>query len=232
MIKQLLFFVVISSMLSSVLYAQEFNKYDENGERHGAWRKFYEGNKQLRYEGTFSHGKEQGIFKFYDRTSGKQPAATKSYITGSTVLDVVYYQKNGKKISEGQLDGRKRIGEWRYYHQNGETIMTTENYVNGVQEGEKTVYFENGKPAQHTIFVNGKEEGQDLHYAENGILLSSYTYVSGILQGPVKIYDITGNLTREGNYKEGKKHGTWKYYKGGKLDKEIQFPVNRIGVQN
>ncbi len=216
---------------TSVL-AQDFNQYDQNGQRHGAWQKFYEGTNQVRYEGTFDHGKEVGIFKFYNRNSGDQPNATKSYTAGSSVLDVIYYQKNGKKASEGQIDGRERTGKWVYYHKNGKSLLTTEMYRNGLLEGLKTVFFENGTPARKTRFINGKEDGLDLKYTEKGVLLSSYTYVTGELHGPVKINDVDGNLLREGNYKDGKKHGTWNYYKSGKLDKTVKFPVNRIGVQN
>jgi len=64
------------------------------------------------------------------------------------------------------------------------------------------------------------------------VLLSSYTYVNGILEGIVKIYNDTGSLLREGYYKADKKDGIWKYYKNGKLEKEVKFPNNKIGVQN
>ena len=58
--------LVFGSFLSlTTLVAQGVNQVDANGERDGLWQKFYEGTSQLRYEGTFQHGKEVGTFKFY-----------------------------------------------------------------------------------------------------------------------------------------------------------------------
>ena len=48
--------------------AQEVNKSDANGKKEGVWKGTYEVSKRPRYEGTFSHGKETGVFKFFDDT--------------------------------------------------------------------------------------------------------------------------------------------------------------------
>ena len=45
----------------------KYNKFDENDQRHGPWKKYYDGTKLVRYGGTFSHGKEVGVFKFYKK---------------------------------------------------------------------------------------------------------------------------------------------------------------------
>jgi len=232
MIKSTVLFALFNLFFIGISVAQEFNSLDENGERHGPWRKYYDGAKQLRYEGVFNHGKEQGVFKFYNRKSGDQPSATKSYTSGSTILDVVFYQKDGKKASAGQMNGRKRIGEWTYYHKDGQHVMTTERYENDILNGERIVYYMNGQIAQKQYYTQGKLEGEEVNYSDKGVLLSSYTYVNGILEGIVKIYNDTGSLLREGYYKADKKDGIWKYYKNGKLEKEVKFPNNKIGVQN
>ena len=230
--KRSLHLLCVFLLIPSFFIAQEYNAFDAQGERHGSWKKYYDDSKQLRYEGTFDHGKEVGVFKFYDKGSGTQPSATKAYTAGSTILDVAFYQPDGKKVCEGQMDGRKRIGTWTYYHKNGTTVMTTEAYSKGILEGERLVYYENGAVAERVHYISGKEQGESQHYTEKKTLLSSYTYEAGKRHGPARIYDVDGNLIREGKYKEGMKHGLWKYYKGGKLDKEIRFPVNRIGVQD
>ena len=74
------------------IQSQEVNKIDNQGLRHGLWQKFFEGTKQLRYTGTFEHGKEIGAFKFYDK-SGGHPTAIKTYTKGEELLDVVFYTK-------------------------------------------------------------------------------------------------------------------------------------------
>lgn len=208
--------------------AQEFNKVDENNKKHGKWHKFYEGTKQLRYEGIFDNGKEIGVFKFYDRKGG-HATAIKKYTEGDILFEVIFYTTAGKKVSEGKMKERSREGKWVYYHQDGITIMTEEMYTNNLLDGERIVYYENGAIAQRIMYVQGKENGEEIHYSEKGTVVKTYTHVNGKLQGPVKLYDLDGVLVREGNYKDNKKHGTWKYYKNGKLDKTVKFPLNKIG---
>jgi len=229
MVKYMLILVLLISVIGSKSIAQEANATDEQGLRHGAWAKYYEGTKQLRYSGTFNHGKEEGTFKFYDK-SGGHPVATKSYTNGIDDIDVKFYTKEGNLISEGKMNDRSKEGEWRYYHNDGKTIMTTEIYQNNRLEGLRTVFFENGKKAQETIYRNGLKEGKDIHYNETGSVLKEFIYVNDILEGPVKLYNYDGSLLREGNYKANRKHGNWKYYKNGKLDKTVKFPQNKIGV--
>jgi len=50
--------LLLSALTSSSLLAQGINQKDAQGLRHGTWSKTYEGTKQLRYTGTFNHGKD------------------------------------------------------------------------------------------------------------------------------------------------------------------------------
>ena len=229
MIKQNLVFFFFCVVFQFSAIAQEVNNIDQNGKKHGTWRKFYEGSKQIRYQGTFEHGQEVGTFKFYDKTGG-HPTAVKIYTEGSQLLDVIFYTTAGKKVSEGKMKQRSREGKWVYYHKDGVRVMTEENYANDLLEGERIVYFENGAVAQRVNYIKGKEHGQEIHYSEKGVVTKTYTHAEGKLHGPVKLYDLNGVLLREGSYKDNKKHGTWKYYKNGKLEKTLKFPLNKIGV--
>lgn len=229
MIKQNLIFFVFCVIFQFSAIAQEVNNIDENGKKHGTWRKFYEGSKQIRYQGAFDHGQEVGTFKFYDPKGG-HPTAIKIYTVGNELLNVIFYTTAGKKVSEGKMKQRSREGKWMYYHQDGIKVMTEEYYVNNLLEGERVVYFENGAVAQRVNYTKGKEDGIETHYSEEGIVVKTYTHVDGKLHGPVKLYELNGTLLREGNYKDNKKHGTWKYYKNGKLDKTVKFPRNKFGA--
>ncbi|MBA3985779.1 MAG: hypothetical protein H0X63_04205, partial [Flavobacteriales bacterium] len=46
--------------LFSINAQEKTNQLNENGKRNGPWEQYYEGTKQLRYEGTFLNGKEIG----------------------------------------------------------------------------------------------------------------------------------------------------------------------------
>ena len=56
---------IILFFVSIIISAQDINQFDANGNRHGIWKKNFEGTKQLRYQGEFVHGKEVSEFKFY-----------------------------------------------------------------------------------------------------------------------------------------------------------------------
>lgn len=209
--------------------AQQLNQLDQNNKRHGAWQKKYEGSNQLRYEGTFDHGKEVSTFKFYDRAGG-HPTAIKVYTPDTDLLDVTFYTRKGKKVSEGKMKARNREGEWVTYHQDGIVIMVRENYINNKLEGKRTVYYIDAVIAQEENYKNNKKEGAALDYTKDGKVLKEFMYQNDVLEGPSKLYNGLGILEVEGFYKNNRKHGMWKYYKDGKVDKEIKFPQNKIGV--
>jgi antitoxin component YwqK of YwqJK toxin-antitoxin module len=60
-------YIIALLLISLSFYAQDINKVDENGKKNGLWKGYFEGSKRPRYEGAFEHGKEIGIFKFFDR---------------------------------------------------------------------------------------------------------------------------------------------------------------------
>lgn len=217
-----LFFFGMFFTLTSI--GQEVNQFDENGERHGPWKKYFPGTEQLRYEGQFEHGKEVGIFKFYCEDCKGQPMVVKSFNPNDHVAEVKYYTASGKLVSEGKMDGKNRIGEWVYYQKKSKDVMTRETYVEGKLHGVKTTYYENGKVTEELTYNNGIMEGPNNYYSYDGVLLKKLKYVNDDLHGPAEYFDAAGNLVISGQYKEGKKHGLWKHYRGGQVVKEETFP--------
>ena len=59
-------YILLGLLISLSVFSQDFNKLDENGKKNGLWKGIYEESKRPRYEGTFEHGKEIGMFKFFD----------------------------------------------------------------------------------------------------------------------------------------------------------------------
>ncbi|MBP0903620.1 toxin-antitoxin system YwqK family antitoxin [Mariniflexile gromovii] len=205
--------------------AQEINQLDANGKNHGIWKKNFEGTNIPRYEGEFLHGKEIGTFKFYKNIKKKAVlTATKEFNEKDSKAYVKFYASTGKVISEGQMDGKKYIGEWKYYQKTNNKLLTLEHYNDsGILHGERIVYYPNGQIAEKQTYKDGKLEGVSVVYSEKNVVLSEVIYVNGELHGYSKYYSPKGELVAEGLYKKDKKDGIWKYYKDGKLTEEKDF---------
>ena len=222
--KALLRFLFIL-LYTSLVFAQDINQLDAQGKHHGIWKKNFEGTNVLRYEGEFLHGKENGLFKFYKNiTKTAVLTATKQFNETDKKAEVKFFASNGKVISEGLMDGKLFIGEWKYYQKTSNQLLTLENYNNsGKLEGERFVYYPNAQIAEKQFYKNGLVNGISQSYSEKNVLLKEFIYENDTLHGMSKIYNPKGELVVEGAYKQGKKHGVWKYYENGKLTEEKDF---------
>lgn len=212
-------------LLAFTISAQNINLFDANEKRHGIWKKNFENTKILRYEGEFFHGKEIGVFKFYKNLKKKAVlTATKEFNKADNKAYVTFFTKRGKVISEGAMNGKNYIGEWKYYQKRSKELMTKEHYnISGELDGERIVYYANGEIAEKQFYIKGKLEGASVWYSINKVVLKEFIYVDGELHGISKNYNPKGELVSEGYYKNGKKQGIWKYYENNKLINEKNF---------
>jgi antitoxin component YwqK of YwqJK toxin-antitoxin module len=197
-------------LLTSSLFSQEYNKLDSDGKKHGLWKGVHEESQRPRYEGTFNHGKEVGIFKYFDDTKAGTVIATREFNTKDNSCYVIFYNQQSMKVSEGKVVDKKFEGEWKYYHFNSPEIMTLEFYKNGKLEGVRKVYYRNGVIAEETTYVNGEKNGSYKSYAENGVVLEESIYKNGQYEGKAIFRNGTNNVVSEGIFKNGKKVGIWK----------------------
>lgn len=212
-----LFFLIF---LLPLIGSSQKNQLDDQGRRHGAWKVNFEGTGDPKFEGTFEHGQETGIFKFYKKGFYDHPSAIMNFEDGKDSVQVTYYTQKGKPISEGKMINRKREGKWLYYHQQSDSIMMTEVYKNDKLNGFQKTYFPNGKLAEKTSYSNGLKHGESFIYADNGQVTKQLNYKNGELHGQAVYYNLKGEKTIEGWYTEGIKSGDWKYYNDGKLESE------------
>ena len=221
--KYTLYFYFI--LFGSSLCAQEsINQMDANGKRHGVWKKTFPGSQQLRYEGTFDHGKEVGVFKFYCEECGKQPSVVSTFNDKDDSAWVQYFTVKGKLVSEGKMIDKEREGEWVAYHEKSKQVMSREFYKDGKLHGKQTTYYPDGKITEELSYVNGIKEGENLYYSPEGVLIKKLQYRNDQLEGAATYYDAFGVVVIEGNYKQGKKPGLWKDYKNGQLEMEEIYP--------
>ena len=219
-IKRLFFvFIFFACFFSSnTSFAQKINRVDANGKRTGVWKKYYP-NKRIRYTGQFENGKEVGVFKFYHITTSKHPIIIKTFFEESDSLFVQFYTLGGKIETEGVLNGRKRIGNWKYFYADG-TLMSEENYIDGKLNGEQLIYYPDGLVTEFAIYKNGLKHGVISKYSSKGILIEEITYENGKPNGLAKYFELNGDLKETGHYKNGKRVGKWEFYMDGEIASE------------
>ncbi len=213
------YFLFVLLSIQSFL-AQETNKLDTKGLKDGLWKGIFEQSKRPRYEGTFNHGKEVGVFKFFDDTQAGTVIATREFNAKDNSCYTIFYNQKNNKVSEGKIVNKIYEGEWIYYHENSPSIMTKEIYKKGKLEGKRIVYFKDGKVAEEVNYVNDLKEGVYKKFTEKGILLEETSYIKGQFHGQATFRDPENNIVAEGKFKDGKKVGIWKFYEMGKLVSE------------
>ena len=216
--------VVLVFLNVLLLHAQtDFNKLDAKGRKQGLWKGLYEESKRPRYEGTFNHGKEIGIFNFYDDTKAKSIIATREFNPKDNSAYTIFYDQKKNKVSEGKVVNKLFEGPWKYYHLASKTIMATENYRNGKLEGLRSVFFANGALAEEMNYKNNLKDGIYKKYTEKGIVLEESIFKNNEYNGLTIFKDSEGNVVSKGQFVNGKKAGIWQFFEKGKLVKEINM---------
>ncbi|HSD09188.1 hypothetical protein [Flavobacterium sp.] len=216
-----IFRILMLFLCCQAVFSQaENNPVDEKGKKHGVWKGFYEESGRPRYEGTFEHGKEVGVFNFFDDTKAKSIIATRTFNPKENSCYTIFYDQNKNIVSEGKEVNKLREGPWKYYHKSSKTLMTLENYKNGKLDGKRIVYYPNGKIVDEVVYKNGLKEGSYKKYSETGIVMESSFFKNGEYDGEAIYKDPNDQVVAKGMFKNGKKIGKWQFFINGKLESE------------
>lgn len=167
---------------------ERINRADSEGRKQGAWKFFYD-NGLVSIEGRYTNDEKDGYFKSYDK-NGKL-LQTSKWVNGVQQEDVA-------KLA--------RLEVVKDYHNNGQ-VAIVQTYKNGVPQGVRREYDEEGN-----LVAGG--------YYENGVKTSSgITLTNGVRNGVWEEFFPDGSLRAEGSYADGLKIGHWNYYHpNGKLE--------------
>lgn len=219
--KNILFIAFLA--ISNLIAAQDkLNQFDDQGLRHGLWKGYHEESKRPRYEGNFDHGKEIGIFKYFDDTKAGTVIATRDFSKGDGSCYVTFFDQKGNKVSEGMVKNKVFEGPWKYYHKESKDIMTLETYKNGKLQGSRKVFYTENVLAEEVFYVDGIKNGTAKTFGENGKLIDQHNYVNDKFEGLASYYDGNGNKLYEGSYKSNVRVGTWKFFEKGKVVKQVK----------
>jgi antitoxin component YwqK of YwqJK toxin-antitoxin module len=216
-------YVILFFLLTFSVVAQEkINQLDEQGNRHGLWKGNHKETNRPRYEGVFSHGKETGVFKYFDDTRAGAIIATRDFSIGDGSCYTVFFDQKGNKVSEGRLLNKIPEGQWKYYHFESKSIMNIELYKNGTLDGNKKIFYPNGTIAEETNYKLGVKNGLAKTFSDKGKLIDEHVYKNGQFNGLASYYDGNGNKMYEGNYIDGKRVGIWKFYEKKKVINQVK----------
>ena len=215
-------------LISALSFSQETNKLDDQGKKDGLWKGVYSDSKRPKYEGTFNHGKEIGTFKFFDDTKVGTVIATREFSAKDNSCYTIFYNQKKNKVSEGKVVNKLFEGEWKYYHEDSDKIMTLENYVGGKLNGVRKVFYEDGKIAEETNYKLDIKNGVYKKYTNEGIVLEESNYKNGELDGSAVFRNDKNVVVSKGNFKNGKKDGIWEFNNNGKISKQNMNKTNTI----
>ena len=223
-----LFTILLLFLALSSFGQNQYNKLDENGLKQGVWIKMWS-NGIVKYKGVFKDDKPTGEFKYF-YPSGKLKSVMSFSESGSKAHNISYHE-NGKKMAEGDFKNQKKIGNWKYFSDVDEKLVSEENYKNGLLNGKSiTYYIDKGKPFEIIEYKNGIKNGEWVKYFMDGQIMTRTFYVNGKLQGDFVNYDPNGTLIVKGQYNTGEMDGIWLYYdeKGKLYRKEVYNKGNLV----
>jgi uncharacterized protein len=214
----------------------------------------YHNNGKVKTEYNYEGGELDGVFKIYDK-KGKL-TMQETYKNGEKNDKTIYYDSQGNIWSEIVFN-KGRFKEVNYFNPSTKQVIVQQDITSksenelqifdrlgiklsdvvcdreGLYNGEKTTYFENGKVKSEGSYVKGKAQGKHISYHMNGKVASESNYVDDILEGPYTSYYSNGKLSVEGNYLKGRKQSIWySYNQSGYLTDEEYFEGGEnTGVQ-
>lgn len=125
-----------------------------------------------------------------------------------------YWDEDSTNIKhEGKIENNLLNGIWRSYYESG-NIQCAINYKNGKVVGIGYFYYDdevNTKLAE-VNFEEDKIVGVYQEFWDNGAQKALIAYNNGVMDGDAQFFYRSGRLKMEGKYKDGLKHGKWKYY--------------------
>ena len=159
--------------------------FDNNGNYHGRYKAFDMLYGRPVEKGTYSHGKQVGLWKKY-------------FITNQQVREVIQFDNNGM-----------RHGKTIHFYLNG-NIAKIVSYQRGVQRGLERQWYTNGQIRHWSYWnpTNTTRQGLEVGWFSNGkVRYICFHDDNGMYNGPYLEWDIHGRILYKHLYVGNQKHG-------------------------
>jgi len=216
-----------------------------DGKKTGAWFEWYEN--KLTFSGSYTDGKPDGEFIYYDKSgaelgrfeihdgtgvmltfhANKKPASKQTIYQGD--MDGPYQEltARGRVVVEGHYAGDRKNGWWREWTDLG--VLTLEqHWKHGRLDGAVKKY-DGGKLVSSATYKNGKVEGP---YTElrNGKPALTGQFTADRRTGTWTTYDPDGAVVLVATYKDGVLDGPWKEIASGVVTEGTLTAGRRTGT--
>ncbi len=210
----------------SVTYHRNGNKKSEiamsEGAKNGYYASYY-ANGKIESEGWYQDDQAQGEWLNYDELGN---LSSRSYYLNN---DLDGYREEYLPGGRKSVEQRYRHGwleEMIQYDSTGKELIR-DSFPRGT--GKFVLLYPNGKKMTEANYVNGDFDGAYTTYYFDGSIESIQFYKKGLKDSSYISFNYGGTKSIEGQYRLGKRTGTWKYYfEGNKLSHTIEFDNDQM----
>lgn len=205
-------------------WVEEVNRLDDQNRKTGKWMTFWP-NGQVRQEGLYERGLEEGVFKYFSRRGDLERTVT--FHRGEEVEDapeaVVLdlrkaFHPNGEVSREGPWREDTPMGTHRFFDEEGHLVevkvfrfgvLQTSGMLDsmGRRSGPWTEFWPDGTPKAVGSYLEGKRDGDWQFYARDGRLEQEGGFRMDLWHGRWTWYHPNGQVHRDERYRKGREDG-------------------------
>lgn len=171
------------------------------------------------YSGEWRNWDETGrLLSVFNYKNGKRDGPYTTFTEDNDILSRGQYKG-------GELDGVQTVTQ--------EGTRTEIPYNLGKRNGNEKTWYANGQLAVDAPWVDGLQDGVVTFYYENGSVQSTIPFYKGNREGPMKTWFEDGVLQAEENFTNNQKNGTSTFWgHDGSVDMELHYRYDEMdGVQ-
>lgn len=216
------------------------------GKKVGEWKKYSASGVLMEKNSCFSQN-QKGYLVSYHRNGEKKDSV--SCLDGLKEGKFISWSPEGIVLENGNFSAGKKTGKWLQWHPN-QKLKSQSSYVNDLLSDSIREFSEDGHALAVGKFENGT--GEKIEYGLDGKIVRVTMYRLGQLHGQEWRYDSTGLprawilwengkaittkrwyiqqhpldtlLESEGFFKEGIKHGTWRWWdRSGYITEKAEY---------
>lgn len=210
------------------------------GRPDGVWT-WYDDNGQVETRGKYVAGDADSTWAFYNRDgklsslvpfkNDERHGIVKMFAPDGTTAIMEQRWDNGHLVAYRIAGSNGQPGEWQKLKDNTAISVSfpngdkafEEQYVKGLQEGLRRLYYPGGKLHSEYNYKSGDRHGPYKIYYASGKLHEKGEYKNDELTGTKEIYQEDGTLLKSETYICGSKEGKSTWYKNGKKVIEVEF---------